>query len=139
VTYLLDTNVLSEVRKPRRDPNVDRWLASTRPSDLFVSVLTLGEIRRGIERLRVRDAAQSAVFETWLGEVETVFDDRVLDVDGPVARTWGRISASDRLPAVDGLLAATALNHGLVVVSRDTRPFERVGVPWLDPWAYGQP
>ena len=79
--------------------------------------------------------AQAAVFETWLGEVETVFDDRVLAIDGPVAQTWGRIGATDPLPAVDALLAATALNHGLVVVSRDTRPFERVGVPWLDPWA----
>jgi len=139
LTYLIDTNVLSEVRRPRRDPNVDRWLSMTRPSDLFVSVLTLGEIRRGIERLRARDEAQSAVFETWLGEVETVFDDRVLGIDGSVAQTWGRISASDPLPAVDGILAATALTHGLVVVSRDRRPFERVGVPWLDPWAYGEP
>jgi len=75
------------------------------------------------------------VFETWLGEVETGFDDRVLDIDAPIAQTWGRIAATDPLPAVDALLAATALNHGLVVVTRDTRPFERVGVPWLDPWA----
>lgn len=135
MTYLLDTNVLSEVRKPHRDANVDRWLGTTRPSDLFVSVLTLGEIRRGIERLRERDVAQAAVFETWLAEVETVFDDRVVDIDGPIAQTWGRIGVTDPLPAIDGLLAATALNRGLVVVSRDTRPFERAGVPWLDPWA----
>ncbi len=135
MTYLLDTNVLSEVRKPHRDANVDRWLGTTRPSDLFVSVLTLGEIRRGIERLRERDVAQAAVFETWLGEVETVFDDRVVDIDGSIAQTWGRIGVTDPLPAIDGLLAATALNRGLVVVSRDSRPFERAGVPWLDPWA----
>jgi toxin FitB len=105
-----------------------------RPQELFVSVLTLGEIRRGIERLRARDVAQTAVFESWLGELETAFAERVLDIDTAVAETWGRISAAHPLPAVDGLLAATALIHGLVVVSRDTRPFERVGVPWLDPW-----
>jgi predicted nucleic acid-binding protein len=69
------------------------------------------------------------------GEVETVFDDRVLDIDAPIAQTWGRIGATVPLPAVDALLAATAPNHGLVVVARDTRPFERVGVPSLDPGA----
>ena len=135
MTYLLHTNVLSEVRRPGRDPNVGRWLATTRPSDLFISVLTLGEIRCGIERLRPRDAKQAAVFEAWLGEIEAGFDDRVLDIDGPIAQTWGRMGAMDPLPAVDGLLAATALTHGLVVVSRDTRLYERAGVPWLDPWA----
>lgn len=135
MTHLLDTNVLSEVRKPRRDPGVDRWLQGVRVEDLFLSVLTLGEVRRGIERLRARDAARTAVFEAWLAEVETVFADRVLVVDTAVAEAWGRLGASDPVPSVDGLLAATALVHGLVVVTRDRRPFERVGVPWLDPWA----
>ena len=104
-----------------------------------MSVMTLGEIRRGIERLRPRDPSQALVFESWLDEMTTVFGDRVLDVDGAVAECWGRIGAADPLPAVDGLLAATALVHGLTVVTRDTRPFERVGVPCLDPWSYGQP
>ena len=110
-----------------------------RPSNLYVSVLTLGEIRRGIERLRTRDPKQTGVFEAWLGEVETVFEERVLDVDGAVAQTWGRIDAADPFPTVDGLLAATALVHGLTIVTRDTTPFERIGVPFLDPWAYGAP
>jgi predicted nucleic acid-binding protein len=123
------------VRKPRRHPGLDAWLASVRPQDLYVSVLTLGEVRRGIERLRPRDPAQARVFEAWLAEVRAAFADRVLDVDLPVAEGWGRIGASDPLPTVDGLLAATALVHGLTVVTRDTAPFERVGVPWLNPWA----
>jgi predicted nucleic acid-binding protein len=75
------------------------------------------------------------VFETWLGELESAFANRLLPVDTPVAQAWGRISAFEPVPAIDGLLAATALVHGLVVVTRDNRPFERVGVPWLDPWA----
>ena len=107
-----------------------------RPTDLYVSVLTLGEIRRGIERLREKFPTQTGVFEAWLDEVVAGFNERVLDVDGAIAQTWGRIDAVDPLPTVDGLLAATALAHGLTVVTRDTAPFERIGVPWLDPWAY---
>lgn len=104
-----------------------------------MSVLTLGEVRRGIERLRPKDAAQALVFETWLEEVRVVFADRVLVVDLRVAESWGRISASDPVPSVDGLLAATALLHELTVVTRDTAPFARIGVPCLDPWTYGEP
>jgi predicted nucleic acid-binding protein len=110
-----------------------------RPEDMYVSVLTLGEVRRGIERLRPRDPAQALVFETWVEEIRAVFADRVLMVDLPVAESWGRISAADPVPSIDGLLAATALLHGLTVVTRDTAPFERVGVPYLDPWTYGDP
>ena len=132
---MLDTNVLSELRKPRPDPSVERWFGTTQETSLFVSVLTFGEVRRGIERLRQRDPTQASVFETWLGELETAFSARVLDVDVTVAQAWGRIGAEGPIPAVDGLLAATALVHGLVVVSRDTRPYERIGVAWLDPWS----
>ena len=139
MTYLLDTNVLSELRTPNRHPAVGTWLASIRPEDMYVSVLTLGEVRRGIERLRPRDPAHALVFEAWLEEVRSVFADRVLVVDLPVAESWGRIGASDPVPSVDGLLAATALLHGLTVVTRDTAPFERIGVPYLDPWTYGSP
>ena len=127
------------MRKPRKDPRVEAWLATTRPHELHVSVLTLGEVRRGIERLRPRDPEQALVFETWLQEVENVFAERVLDVDLVVAQAWGRIDATSMVATVDGLIGATALVHGLTVVTRDTAPFERVGVPWLDPWSYGEP
>ena len=79
------------------------------------------------------------VLEDWLVSLEAEFADRVLSVDRVIAHAWGRLSATASLAAVDSLLAATALVHGLIVVTRDTAPFERIGVPWLNPWAYGQP
>lgn len=79
------------------------------------------------------------MLDDWLESLEAGFSDRTLVVDGAVAHAWGRLNAVTSLPEVDGLLAATALVHGLVVVTRDTEPFERVGVPWLDPWSYGEP
>lgn len=97
-------------------------------------MLVLGEIRQGIERLRPRDTAQVTALERWLTSLEDGFADRILDVDEAVAHAWGRLSAADPVPPIDGLIAATALVHGLVVVTRDTKPFETVGVPWLDPW-----
>ena len=127
------------MRKPRRDPRVEAWLATTRPHELFVSVLTLGEVRRGIERLRPRDPEHALDFENWLREVESVFAERVLDVDLVVAQAWGRIDATSMVATVDGLIGATALVHGLTVVTRDSAPFARVGVPTLDPWSYGEP
>lgn len=139
MTYLLDTNVVSELRRPRPDPGVDSWLRRAPTDATYLSVLVLGEVRQGIERLRPRDRAQALVLEDWLESLEAVFADRILTVDRAVAQAWGRLSVSSPLPAVDGLLAATALVHGLTVVTRDTVPFERVGVPWLDPWAYGEP
>jgi toxin FitB len=134
VTYLLDTNILSEVRKPRRDAGVATWLGSVTEADLFVSVLTLGEIRVGIERLRSRDRDQASVFEEWLVAVESAFTDRVLPVNEIVAQTWGRLHAAAPLPAIDGLMVATALAHGLIMVTRDTSVAARAEVPWLDPW-----
>lgn len=97
-------------------------------------MLVLGEIRRGVELLRGRDLPRSLRLQEWLEELKESFGARVIDVSAPVAETWGRIDSQRRLPAVDGLLAATALVHGLVVVTRDTAPFERAGVPFLDPW-----
>jgi hypothetical protein len=102
---------------------------------MYLSVLVLGEIRLGVERLRQRDPSQSESLERWLALLEGRFADRILTIDKAIAHAWGRLGATDPLPPVDGLLAATALVHGLTVVTRDTAPFERVGVPWLDPWS----
>ena len=102
-------------------------------------MLVVGEIRQGIERVRPRDPSRSDALERWLLTLQQSYGDRVLDVTSPIAEAWGRLRAADPLPVVDSLLAATALVHGLTVVTRDTRPFERVGVPFLDPWSYGQP
>lgn len=133
MTYLLDTNVLSEVRKPRANEAVARWWRSVAPGDAYVSVLVVGEIRDGIERIRSRDRTQAAVFERWLRSLKRDFEDRVIPVSTAVAEAWGRLSAREPLPFVDGLLVATALVHGLTFVTRETR-LERTGIPLLNPW-----
>jgi len=102
---------------------------------MSVSVLVLGEIRRGVELVRARDLTRSLRLQEWLEDLKESFEDRVIDVSAPVAEAWGRLDSRRSLPAVDGLLAATALIHGLIVVTRDTGPFERAGVPFLDPWS----
>ena len=135
MTYLLDTNVVSEIGKSRPDPGVLTWFEEAPDESLHLSVLVVGELRNGIERLRGRDLALASALEGWLTALEARFARRTFDIDRPIAHAWGRINAADPVPAIDGLLAATALVHGLVVVTRDTAPFERVGVPYLDPWS----
>jgi len=132
--YLLDTNVLSEARKgARANPAVISWLQTHR-DDLYLSVLVTGEIRRGIESLRRRDAAAATRLERWLREIETEFSERILPVDAPVADRWGRLLAERTVPTVDGLLAATAIVHGLAVATRNLRDIARTGVPCVDPF-----
>ena len=111
-----------------------RRLGGQRP-DPFLRL----EIRRGVERLRPRDPTQAESLERWLASLEGGFADRILAIDEVIAHAWGRLHATDPLPPVDGLLAATALVNGLTVVTRDTTAFERIGVPYLDPWTYGEP
>lgn len=136
--YLLDTMVLSEARKSRADERVVAWLETTAEDDLAISVLTLGEIERGVARLV--DAAGRDRLRTWLEhDLRPRFGARLLDVDGDVATTWGRISGeASRLgrsvPAIDGLLVATALQHGLTLVTRNTAHTEGLGAEVLDPW-----
>jgi hypothetical protein len=134
VTYLLDTNVLSEVRKRRPDPAVAEWLAAVSPERLHLSVLVVGELQHGAELLRTRDPRRSALLSEWIEDVKELYGERVLPVTIAVAEAWGRMRARGPLPTVDGLLAATALVHGLALVTRDTRTAERCGVPYVDPW-----
>lgn len=135
MTWLIDTNIISEVRKgPRCHPAVAAWWAGVEDRDLFLSALTLGEIRKGIEGVRPRDPGRAAALEGWLAEVVDAFGPRVLGVDAAVAETWGRISALRSLPVVDALLAATALVHDLVLVTRNTADVEGLGVQVLNPF-----
>lgn len=134
MSYLLDTNVLSELRKPRGDANVRRWFDDVRSDELFLSVLVLGEVRQGVERLKRRDQAQAAVFEAWLDGLAASYRERLLPVGLEVVDTWGRLNAGGPLPVIDGLLAATALVHGLTLVTRNTRDVERSGVQLLNPF-----
>ena len=134
--YLLDTNVVSELRKgARTNARVRAWFDGVDASELYLSVLVVGEIRRGIERVRRRDAASAAALDRWLTKVEGEFDDRILVVDRDVAEQWGRVDATGPLGAVDGMLAATAIVHDLVLVTRNVRDARRSGARFLDPFA----
>lgn len=133
--YLIDTNVISEVRKGRRcDARVAAWYGRVADDELFLSVLVVGEIRQGIERLRQRNPRRSEILERWLQELIDGFADRVLPVDQRVAQIWGRLNAVNILPAVDSLLAATAEAHGLTLVTRNTKDIERSGVRCMNPF-----
>jgi toxin FitB len=136
VTYLLDTNVLSETRRHQPAAGVADWIAATPPDRLHVSVLTLGEIEQGIAKIRGRgDLDQASALERWLREVETGFEDRILPVTLSVAAAWGRQQYVLPLPAIDALIAATARVHGLAVVTRNVKDFELAGVQVLNPFA----
>jgi len=134
MSFLLDTNVVSEVRKRAPDPNVAAWFGSVPASDLFLSVLVVGEIRQGIERLVRRDPEQAATFERWLDRLIHVYGDRIVPVTTDVAEAWGRLNVPDPVPVVDGLLAATALAHGWTLVTRNTADVLSTGVRVLDPF-----
>lgn len=133
--YLLDTNVLSELRKKERgDQHVTEWIASVAPDELFISVISLGEIRRGIELIRKRDPATARALDRWLTGLETHYADRILPVSSPVADRWGRLCLDQPLPVSDGLLAATGIEHKLTVVTRNTSHFQRSGANTLNPF-----
>jgi toxin FitB len=136
MSLLIDTNIISEVRKgPRCDANVAVWYASVADADLYLSVLVLGEIRKGVELVRRRDAERADLLEAWLEEIATAFGDRILPIDGAVADEWGRMSALRPVPVVDGLLAATAKAHRMTLVTRNARDVEGLGVRVLDPFS----
>jgi toxin FitB len=136
VSYLIDTNVISELRKgDRADPGVASWFADLADEAVFLSVLTLGEIRRGIESIRRRDPKAAAALDSWLGRVSDAHGDRVLPVDRAIAEEWGRMNVPDPLPVVDGLLAATAKVNGLTLATRNTADVARTGVDFVDPFA----
>jgi predicted nucleic acid-binding protein len=135
VTFLLDTNVVSELRKASRaNVGVQRWFAAADERALWTSVLVVGEVRQGIESVRRRDATAALALEQWLARLTGSFGDRILPVDATVAEAWGRLSVPDPLPAVDGLIAATALVHDLTVVTRNVRDIARSGARVLDPF-----
>ncbi len=133
--YLIDTNVLSELRKgDKANVGVQDWFANTDSNQLYISVLTLGEIRQGIEQLKRRDLIASQVLEHWLQQIETASARRILPVSGEIADHWGRINVPDKIPIIDGYLAATALEHDLTLVTRNVRDVARSGVKLLNPF-----
>jgi predicted nucleic acid-binding protein len=135
VSYLLDTNVLSELRKGRRcNPHVAAWFAPVPTEAIYLSVLVIGEIRRGIERIRSRDLQAARTLEEWLIQVLTRHHGRILAVDHYVAEEWGRMTASRSFSTVDSLLAATASVHRLTLVTRNVTDLVGTGVAYLNPF-----
>lgn len=134
--FLLDTNILSELRKQHRgDAGVRKWFAEVPGEDLFISVLVLGEIRQGIERIRLRDRPQAQALEKWLRWLSTEFADRLLPVDEKVADRWGRLGVQQPVPLLDALQAATAVVHDLTLVTRNVSDVARTGVKAFNPFA----
>jgi toxin FitB len=133
--FLLDTNVWSELRKgTRASPHVLAWIERIPPEQLFVSVLVLGEIRSGIERVRARDARQAVSLERWLFETERFYGDQVLPVTAAIADLWGKFNAASPIAVVDGLMAATASHYKLTLVTRNVNDVKKTGVDLLDPF-----
>jgi len=134
VTFLLDTNIVSEIRKKLPDEGVLAWFDSVSASELFLSVLVIGEIRQGIDRLARRDQARATALEQWLKQLQHAYRDRVVPVTAEVAEAWGRLNVPDPRPVVDSLLAATALVHDWTLVTRNTADVESTGVRLLNPF-----
>ncbi|MCA3275979.1 MAG: type II toxin-antitoxin system VapC family toxin [Roseomonas sp.] len=135
MTWLVDTNIISEVRKGSRcHLAVSAWWSGVEDRDLFLSTLTIGEIRRGVEAVRTREPDKARALEAWLQAIMQAFGPRILGIDAAVAESWGRISAIRSVPVVDALLAATASVHGLVLVTRNATEVAGFGVRVLNPF-----
>jgi len=132
--YLIDTNVLSELRKPKRVEQVADWFRRVAPSELFTSVLVLAELRRGSLLVRRREPTSADKLDGWIADLQIAFEDRVLAVSSAVADRWAELMVPDPISVIDGLLAATALVHDLTFVTRNTRDVARTGVKLLDPF-----
>lgn len=132
--FLLDTVVLSELRRRQRNPGVVAWIGRQRTSELFLSVVSIGEIERGIARQRGRDPAFAATLAAWLEAVLSLYAERIVPFDLGAARRWGRLSADIGHDGADLMIAATALEHGLTVVTRNVGHFAPTGATVFDPF-----
>jgi predicted nucleic acid-binding protein len=131
----MDTNVLSELRKgPKMDKNVRGWFETVSSDDIYLSTLVVGEIRHGIELLRRRDPKAAVSLETWLDEVQKSTGSRILPITNEIADQWGRLGIPDPISVIDGLMAATAMVHGHILVTRNVRDVEQTGVNFINPF-----
>lgn len=131
--FLVDTDVLSALRQRGRNPNVHAWMGAQRTANLYLSVVSVGEVERGIARESRRDPVFARTLAAWLDSVLVLYGNRVLSVDIASARRWGVLSDALGNSSADLLIAATAMEHGLTVVTRNVRHFEPTGVPVIDP------
>lgn len=134
MSLLLDTNIVSEPMRSSPNQKVLAWMRASRHEDAYVSVLVLGELRYGVERMRRRDPRQAEVHDAWLKRIEERYEDRIVPVDARAADIWGRIRVPDPLPMTDGLMVATALAHDWTFVTRNTKDVERTGVRLFNPF-----
>jgi predicted nucleic acid-binding protein len=135
VAFLLDTNVVSELRKRRPEPNVTAWHHREAHAGAYLSVLVVGEIRQGIERLRPRDQQRAEALERWLTGLTSAYRDRILPITADIAEAWGKLNVPPTPPpVVDGLMAATALVHRLTLVTRNVSDVARTGVTVINPF-----
>ena len=132
--FLLDTVALSELRKKERNPGLVRWIKNKQNIQLFISVVTIGEIERGVWLQKNKNAAFAAKLNDWLSQLLLLHKDRILPVTTSIAMRWGRLSALAGHAGADVLIAATALEHGLTVVTRNERHFAPTEVPCVNPW-----
>jgi toxin FitB len=136
VSFLLDTNVVSETRRKTPEPKVLAWVARADPADLFISAMTLGEIAKGVAMRAKQSPIQAAGLEQWLAATRLKYRDRIVAVDADIAEAWGHLAAKRPFPIIDGLLAATALVRGMTLVTRNVRDIADVGIPTLNPWNF---
>jgi toxin FitB len=137
MAYLVDTNVVSELRKGKRcDASVAAWFASVDDEELFLSVLVIGELQRGADQVRRRDPKAGSALDRWIAMIATTYGERTLSVTLPIARLWGSFSVPDAIPTVDGLLAATAVHHELVLATRNVKDVARTGVAYVNPFEH---
>jgi predicted nucleic acid-binding protein len=136
VNVLVDTNVVSELKRGRHaDARVVAWFSNIPSERVFTSVIVLGEVRRGIELVARRDKRQAELLERWYASIREHLANRVLAVDEPIMMIWSKISVPHMQPAYDGLIAATALAHGMTVVTRNALDYQRAGLDVIDPWS----
>ena len=134
--FLLDTNVISELRKRNRaDPNVAKWVARTPVREIGTSVIVLAEIRHGIELKRRKDPRQAETLDRWFAQIRMRLGDRVLPIDEPIAEAWAQLGVPHPIPFIDGILVATAKVHGLTLVTRNVAHIAVTGVPFVDPFS----
>ena len=134
MSFLLDTNIISEARKPQGNAQVKAWFAAVPADALYLSVLVVGEVQRGVALLHRRDPRQAAIYDAWLVQLRQDYADRILPITLAIAEEWGRLNVPNPIPVVDGLIAATARVHGLILVTRNTVDLLSTGVQLLNPF-----
>jgi predicted nucleic acid-binding protein len=136
MSYLLDTDIPSAIRRKQRDPNLEKWLHSINSAEVFLSVVTLGEVERGITQQRRINPVFAEDLERWLDTILLRYEQRILPLSVNIARRWGQLSGELGHSSADLMIAATALEHKLTVATRNTRHFEPTQVPLINPYLY---